>query len=150
MMALFPPTGDKQEYIAKLWDHLLVMSDFKLDVDLPFQPVDPAVFGGNPEPLPIAYTNNIPFRHYGLHITRLIDIASQMPEGEERQALIYLVASQMKKLLSSSSKDSVEDSKIFKDLRHLSQGAISVNPDSMILPDFRVLPAPSTKKKKKK
>lgn len=54
MMTLFPNnTSDREEYRRKLWDHLLIMSDFKLDIDLPFETVRPETFEGRPEPLPL-------------------------------------------------------------------------------------------------
>ena len=49
MLALFPPTGgDPAEYRRKLWDHLIIMSGFELDIDLPFEHVDREVFADRP------------------------------------------------------------------------------------------------------
>ena len=54
MVALFPNnTADREEYRRKLWDQLFIMSDFRLDVDVPFEPVRPETFSGKPDPLPL-------------------------------------------------------------------------------------------------
>lgn len=50
MLTLFPSQGDAVEYRRKLWDHLLIMSDFTLDVDFPFEHVAPETFDGGPAP----------------------------------------------------------------------------------------------------
>ena len=37
MGSLFPQLGDEADYKHKLWDHLAIMSDFKLDIDYPYE-----------------------------------------------------------------------------------------------------------------
>lgn len=150
MLTLFPVTGDAEEYRRKLWDHLLIMSDFKLDVDFPFEHVNPAVFDARPEPVPCERPGFMPYRHYGNHIPRLIDAAASMPDGEERDALVYMVANQMKKTLTVDTNDTVEDARVFADLRHMSHGAINIHPETMELEDYKAIPAQTGKKKKKK
>ena len=46
--------------------------------------------------------------------------------------------------------EGVDDAKIFKDLRILSRGAINLDPETVKLLEFKVAPAPTGKKKKKK
>ena len=36
---LFPQIRDSDDYKHKLWDHLAIMSDFKLDIDFPYEVV---------------------------------------------------------------------------------------------------------------
>ena len=50
-----------------------------------------------------------------------------MPEGDERDQLIRLIASHMKKDYITWNKDTVEDQKIFDDIREMSDGAISLS-----------------------
>lgn len=149
MLTLFPAQGDAVEYRRKLWDHLLIMSDFKLDVDFPFEHVDPSTFDEGPLPVPAERPGSMPFRHYGHYIPSLIASASAMEPGDERDALILLIANQMKKTLLAANPEGVEDSRVFADLRHMSHGAIHVD-RQIKLHDFKQAPTPSGKKKKKR
>lgn len=149
MSVLFPPTGDRDAYQRKLWDHLMIMSDFALDVDSPYELTMPDGLARQPDP--IAYTGyTFNYRHYGLTIQRMIDAACDMPPGDERDALIELLASHMKKALLAINPEGVDDAKVFKDLRDLSHGIINIHPGELTLPEFQIIAPPSGKKKKKK
>ena len=56
----------------------------------------------------------------------------------------------MKKLMLAVNPDGVDDEKIFKDLRYMSNGAIILDPEKVKLHEFKAAPAPTGKKKKKK
>ncbi len=150
MRTILPPTGDAMEYERKLWDHLIIMSDFKLDIDTPFESVMPDTFDHGPEPIPVEHTGALPFRHYGRLIPTLIETASRMEDGEERSALITLIANQMKKTLLADNPEGVDDNRILKDLRYMSRGNILVDAESIHLQDFKHAPTPSGRKKRKK
>lgn len=148
METLFPVQGDAETYRRKLWDHLAIMSNFELDVDLPFELVRPEAFGSQPERINDGQCE-FPYRHYGIILQNAIHQAAELPEGEERDALVFLLADHMKKLAMSINPDGVDDKKIFDDLYHISQGRIRVNPQQVKLDDYKIL-APVGKKKKKK
>lgn len=150
MYTLFPPTGDPEEYRRKLWDHLAIMSDFGLDVDYPVPPVDRRVFDNGPDPVSIERTGFMSMRHYGNLIPKLVMTAAEMPEGDERDALITLVANQMKKTMMAANPEGVDDMRILKDLRALSHGLIAADPARIHLQEYKTAPTPSGKKKKKK
>lgn len=150
MRTLFPPTGDPEEYERKLWDHLIIMSDFSLDIDTPYECVIPDTFDEGPDPVPMERPGTLAYRHYGKLIPSLIDTACHMEEGEERDALITLVANQMKKTLLAANPEGVDDSRIYKDLRYLSHGQIYAEPETIRILDFKQAPTPSGKKKRKK
>lgn len=148
MLTLFPPEGDPEEYNHKLWDHLSIMSDFKLDIDWPFEVVQADSLSSRPDPLPI-YKDKPDSALYGRTIVSMIRVASDMAEGEEREALVLMIANQMKKVLVLTFPDlSVEDRRVFADIFNLSKGAIKVPEDTKLL-EYKALPAPSKKKKKK-
>lgn len=145
---LYPYLRDVAEYKHKLWDHLAIMSDFKLDIDYPYEPPSPDILTGKPRKVPYNQ-NDIKLKHYGLIVQKMIDAAIDM-EGEEQQILIEQTANQMKKLYLAWNKDSVEDEKIFLDLEELSGNKLKV-PRDIQLAEVRVQPAqPQGKKKKKK
>lgn len=150
MSNLFPVQDNEEDVKHKLWDHLAIMSNFQLDVDYPFEIVKREDLTTKPEP--IGYKlEHIRFRHYGKIIERMIDRAAQYPEGEERDALVMLIANHMKKLIYQISNEDVDDNKIFKDLALYSHGAINLDPASHPLHEFKIEKAPvATGKKKKK
>lgn len=150
MHTLFPSTGDPEEHRRKLWDHVWIMSDYRLDVDYPYEHVDPEVFSDRPDAVEPMRPGSMPFRHYGRLIPQLIDAAASMEEGEERDALILMIGNQMKKTLLASTIDNADDQRVFADMRHMSHGAITVDPSVVKLNDFRQAPTPSGKKKKKR
>lgn len=151
MMTLFPQQGgDRQEYTRKLWDHLAIMSDFRLDVDIPFELVQAESFAGAPEAVDLSHPEVIRHRHYGLLVQQLIEIASQMEPGEERDELAMLIANHMKKLMLAVNRDGVDDARVFNDLRTMSHGVFNFNPAEVHLHEFKAAPMPTGKKKKKK
>lgn len=148
---LFPQLRDTDDYKHKLWDHLAIMSDFKLDIDFPYDIIKKENLVTSPEPVKYAL-EPIKYRHYGKIIEQMIDAACQYPDGEEKDALISLIANHMKKLIFSINKDGVEDEKILKDLYHYSKGKINLDPATYQLHEFKEAPvaAPATSKKSKK
>ncbi len=144
---LYPVLRDVAEFKHKLWDHLAIMSDFKLDIDYPYNPPTPDILTEKPNIVPYAQ-NNIRYKHYGFIMESLIKKTTEM-EGEEREILIELLANHMKKSYIAWNKDAVEDDKIFMDLRELSRGKLVVNKDEVQLADTKSITA-STKPKKKK
>lgn len=150
MSNLFPQLNQEADYKHKLWDHLAIMSDFKLDVDYPYEVIKPENLDTKPEP--IAYKlENIKMRHYGKIVGQMIERACEYPDGDEKDALIMLIANHMKKLIYQINNEDVEDAKIFKDLAHYSGGVIRLDPATHHLHEYQVVkPVQSTGKKKKK
>ena len=151
MANMFPQLRSETDYLHKLWDHLMIMSEFQLDVDFPF---DDIIREENldTKPDPIRYElEPIRMRHYGKNIERMIERAATYPEGEERDALAMLLANHMKKLIFQINNEDVDDAKIFKDLAYFSHGVIRLDPDTHHLHEYQVVkPAQPTGKKKKK
>ena len=149
MANLFPELKSNGQYSHKLWDHLAIMSDFRLDIDYPVEVVQQENLTSRPAPIPYK-DNELRRRPYGRTILSMIDVAAGMEEGPERDALIALVANQMKKLLIETNRDGVDDRRVFNDLRELSQGRIFVDPATLRLNDYIIPVQTSGKKKKKK
>lgn len=144
---LYPYLRDVAEFKHKLWDHLAIMSDFKLDIDYPYNPPTPDILTEKPNRVPYPH-NDIKYKHYGYTMELMIDKISEL-EGEEREILIEQVANQMKKSYLSWNKDAVEDEKIFADLKELSGGAVRVNSEKMQLTDTKSIMGKPNKNKKK-
>ncbi len=151
MSNLFPQLNQEADFRHKLWDHLAIMSDFKLDVDYPYEVVKPENLETKPQP--VGYKlESIKMRHYGKIVDQMIQRACEYPEGDEKEALVMLIANHMKKLIYQINNEDVEDAKIFKDLEFFSKGQIKIDPATHSLHEFKIAPVQqqSSKKKKKK
>ena len=127
---MFPHLRDVPDFKHKLWDHLAIMSDFKLDIDYPYEIIRKDNLITKPEVVPYPSTK-IRYRHYGRTLEVLIKKAIDFPEGEEKQNLVALICNHMKKDYMSWNKDTVDDRKIADDLAELSDGKLQIT-DSIL------------------
>lgn len=126
MDSMFPNMRELPDYKRKLWDHLAIMSDFKLEIDYPFEVIKKETFTEPPSRIHYQ-TGEIKNRHYGRIVEEMIKHACTMEEGEERDKFVELITVQMKKNYIAWNKDNVEDKRIFEDLRICSDGKIDIN-----------------------
>lgn len=114
-----PHLRDINDFKHKLWDHLAIMADFQLDIDFPYEVPQPEEF--REKPRRVNYNNSdIKYRHYGHIVEDLIREAIKMPDSEDKDTLIRLIANHMKKSYLAWNRDSVTDEIIFNDLYELS------------------------------
>ena len=125
MGGMFPHLRDVPDFKHKLWDHLAIMSDFKLDIDYPYEIVRKDKLESKPEPVSYPSTR-IRYRHYGRTLEVLIKQAIEFPEGDEKQNLVALICNHMKKDYMAWNKDTVDDRKIADDLAELSGGKLEM------------------------
>jgi len=110
------------------------MSDFKLDVDSPFEKPQEEVLKARPQR--ISYPISVQkYRFYGNNISKMIMVARGWEEGEMKDALVYNIANHMKKCFLNWNKDSVDDKVIFDHLADLSNGALKVPESKLPLTD---------------
>ncbi len=125
MGQLNPHLRDITDFKHKLWDHIFIISDFKLDVDSPYPIPDKETIFKKPEPLNYPQSR-IRFKHYGKSTEGIIAKAIEMEEGDEKNELIKLIANLMKKSYLMWNRDSVDDSLILSDLETLSKGKLKL------------------------
>jgi hypothetical protein len=128
MSQMHPQVRDSVDYKHKLWDHLHIISDFKLDVDAPFPPPSPLTLSTKPEHLSY-HDKEIAYRHYGKNIALIIEKAIEYEEGPEKDALVKIIAIHLKKSYLNWNRDSVSDELIEEHLRVLSQGKLKLKED---------------------
>lgn len=135
MGMLNPQLRDITDFKHKLWDHLFIMSDFKLDVDSPYP--KPTTDIGRIKPKPIAYPRqDIRYKYYGKTMECMIEAIANMKEGEAKEQMIQTIANFMKFQYLSWNKDSVDDTVIFDHLKELSKGKINVNEELKLQQNF--------------
>ena len=146
---LFPELRDADDNDRKLWDHLVIMSGFRLDVDFPCEVIKEESLQTEPDKINENFSP-MRYRHYGKSLQLMVDKASEMEPSEDRDELISLIAHHMKKLMLAVNKDGVDDAKVLKDLAEMSHGRIRLNPAEYHLHEFKEAPQPVQGKKKKK
>ena len=120
---LFPHLRDISDFKHKLWDHLAIMSDFKLDIDFPYTLPERSNFFSKPHNVPYSNTN-MQYKHYGVLIEKMIQEASRMEDGELKNRLVTLIASHMRKSLLNWNKEYVTDERIINDIKGISKGLL--------------------------
>lgn len=133
---MYPQLRDMPDFKHKLWDHLAVMADFKLDIDYPYEIAGPEALHTTPQRIEYP-KGSIRYRHYGRCVEEMMKKACNMPDGEERDQLLHLIAAQMKKEYVLWNKESVEDEKIIEDIKEYSNGAICLNAEELNLGVYR-------------
>jgi hypothetical protein len=126
---MFPYLRDVNDFKHILWDHLAIMSNFALDIDYPYEVIKPADLNVKPPRLPYPH-KTIRYKHYGKIIEDMIQKVTRVEDGEDKDALIGMIANYMKKSFLIWNKETVEDKKIYKDLAELSSGRIIANEES--------------------
>ncbi|NVK04494.1 MAG: DUF4290 domain-containing protein [Flavobacteriia bacterium] len=149
---LNPHLRDTPDFKHKLWDHLFIMSDFKLDVDSPYPIPTAETFAGRPEQLEYP-ARTYKMRHYG-HIVRQLITEAEGKEGEEQKELIRQIANQMKRSYLTWNKDTVDDAIILQELKVLSQGKLDIEgielSNELVLPSSTTASSSSSKNRRKK
>lgn len=145
MGQLNPHLRDIADFKHKLWDHLFIISDFKLDVDSPYPLPDKATIFEKPKKMSYPSTDNR-YKHYGKTIVDLIDKAIEFEEGEEKNALIEVLVNLMKKTYLTFNQDSVNDDQILEDLKTLSKGKLAIDNSIQIIPTNEILAIGKKKK----
>jgi hypothetical protein len=128
MSQMHPQVRDSVDYKHKLWDHLHIIADFKMDVDAPYPPPSPLTLSTKPEHLSY-HDKEIAYRHYGKNIALIIEKAIEYEEGPEKDALVKIIAIHLKKSYLNWNRDSVSDELIEEHLRVLSQGKLKLKED---------------------
>lgn len=129
MGTLNPHLRDIVDFRHKLWDHVQIISDFKIDIDSPYPLPTKEKIHTKPERIPLP-KHQIKSACYGRNIQNMIDlIANREDDDETKKYMIKVIASYMKQQYLIWNKDSVSEETIFEDIKMLSGGKIIVPDD---------------------
>jgi hypothetical protein len=132
---LHPHLRDVPDFKHKLWNHIAIMSDFKLDIDWPYPKPDKEKLAERPDKLPYS-DGKIKFKHYGKNIQEMFDKVNDFENEEERDTLIALLANHMKKLVVTWKKEHVDDEVVFKDIKKLTKDTVKIKDDLVLNPGW--------------
>ena len=92
--------------------------------------------------------DQVHLRHYGKLVCELFEKLKSMPAGEERDALTYYTANQMKRDLATWGHGSAEDERVANDLARFTDGIIQLDLNNFKFE--KVVVTDESKKTKKK
>jgi hypothetical protein len=154
---MYPHLRDVPDFKHKLWDHLAIMSNFKLDIETPYPQPDKETLYKKPEKINYVQSQ-MRFKHYGKIILKMIKYAVELPEGDEKIGMLTAIANHMKKQYLTWNRETVEDDVILSDLQELSRHLItdtseiklSDAKDLVFTPKRQNIPQSKNKKSKNK
>jgi len=146
MGSMNPHLRDINNFKHILWDHLAIMTDFKLDIDWPYPLPTPEIIYQKPEKLPYDQSN-IRFRYYGKTVEKMLDQAALIPEGRDRENLIRIIGNHMKKQYLMWNKEVVDDITIVNDIEKFSNGKITLDSRMKFSENREVKTTPTRKKR---
>lgn len=127
MGTLNPHLRNVEDFRHKLWDHLFLISDFKLDVDSPYPIPTRETLRAKPDKLayPKKYPRN---RHFGKNLEMVIEKAIKEENPEKKEGFTQCVGNYMKLAYSNWHKESVHDDAIKSELTSITNGQLEFHP----------------------
>ena len=122
-----PHLRDVKEFTHKLWDHLHIMSDFKLDIESPYAKPEIAKLEERPEKMTYP-GNKIRFSYYGNTIETMISTAIKM-DADKKEIMTGMIANQMKKSYILFNASSVDNNMIRLHLKQMSDNQLTLADD---------------------
>ncbi len=127
MGTLQPHLRNVEDFRHKLWDHLFLVSDFKLDVDSPYPIPTRETLRAKPDrlPYPKKYPRN---RHFGKNLEMVIEKAVNEENPEMKEGFTQVIGNYMKLAYSNWHKESVHDDAIKGELAAITGGKLQYQP----------------------
>ncbi len=130
-----PHLRDVADFKHKLWDHLAIMSNFKLDIEWPYPLPDIEKIKERPGKLPYS-DNSFRFKHYGKFIEKILNKLNSIEDPKEKQALVEIMANHMKRSYMVWKREPIPDEIVFRELLMLTKNDIEI-PQDLKLNDFK-------------
>ena len=120
---LNPHLKNVEDFRHKLWDHLFLISDFKLEVNSPY-PI-PTRETLKTKPKPMSYPKRYPkFSHLGKNLELVIAKAMQEENPDKKNGFANAVAYYMKLAYNNWHKETVHDDAIQSELTNITGGQL--------------------------
>lgn len=126
MGALAPQLKNLEDFKYKLYHHLQIMSDFNMEFDSPYPPLEPETLNARPEH--IGYPKReTKYRHYGRYVKRMIDKAIEEGDKEKQEEFTTCIGNYMKVVHQNWNHENVTDEVIQNDLEMISEGNLKLD-----------------------
>ena len=127
MGQLSPHLRNIEDFKQKLWDHLHIIANYRLDIDSPYPMPKPELISRRPANLPYP-KSKIRNRQYGKNVQTLIEKAATMPYANQQIALAQTAFGYMKTIQrnKTTNQEAINEEIIKGDLFRLSDGQINL------------------------
>lgn len=133
MANINPVVREEADYEQKLWDHLLLLADYDLDVDVPAEFTRAESSRKFTRP-----TRRMEYRHhrsrflqYGHNVELMAEEAIRMQDSDEKLALVALILNIMKMQIKGAEKDTNAELIVCEHLKTLSRGKLDYQPEDV-------------------
>lgn len=119
---------DTSDFKHKIWDHLFILSDFKLDVDFPYEIPTSEQLILNPDK--IEYPKlHIGYKQYGKNIRTVINLIRNKENCAEKEAIASDIVKFMKFKSYEYNQEYPSNEVVINDFRKFSMGEIAIDED---------------------
>ncbi|MBR2326325.1 MAG: DUF4290 domain-containing protein [Alistipes sp.] len=127
---LNPLLRDTADFTHKLWDHLFIMSDFRLDVDSPYP--QPSREDLQVKPRRLAYSQGgISHKHYGKNVVAMLNRIAEDSSIDNAATALGNITQYMLARSVEYNQDHPDNETIIKDVKSLTKGAIELDEESL-------------------
>ncbi len=120
-------SGDPER---RLWDHLHIMSDFKLDVDCPYPIPSPKSLTPIPSRMPYP-DGRIAMKHYGKNVRNVVRALEKIKNQEVVDTITGNLARYMRTKSYEYNQEHPNNEVIIKDIKRMAIGSISVDEEAI-------------------
>lgn len=121
---LNPHLKNVEDFRHKLWDHLFLISDFKLEVDSPYPIPTRETLKAKPKSLPYPKRSS-KYAHLGKNLEDIINRALEEQDPEKKQGFANAIAYYMKLAYNNWHKEVVHDDAIQSELTEITDGQLT-------------------------
>ncbi len=126
MGTINPTLRNVEDFRHKLWDHIFMMSDFKLKAESPYPIPQRETLQRKNKRMPYP-RQKIRFAHYGKNVENCINKAVSMTDEDLKQEFAHVIGNYMKLVYQNWNRDNVNDDIIKDDLKVLSDNQLNID-----------------------
>ncbi len=121
-----PLLRDTSDIAHKLWDHLFIMADFKLDVDSPYPIPSEQSLRPRPDKLPYP-RKDMMFKHYGKNVERMINSLKDNPDRAAVEETLENIARYMRTKSYEYNQEHPNNEVIIGDIKRIARGGLQLD-----------------------
>jgi hypothetical protein len=133
MANINPSVQQEADYEQKLWDHVMHLADYQLDVDIPAEFTRAEHTPRNVRPTRrMEYTlGRARFHQYGRNVELMSEVAVKMADEDEKLALIAMILNIMKMQIKGAEKDTNAELIVCEHLKMMTKGKLDYQPEDV-------------------